>query len=1547
MSLLVNRAVKVLSIAALLVSSAFAYATPPAVNTHPKISVSPKARIMDKVDVTKVTVVANSHPEHRLSGAQDMGRAAANTPMNHMMLVMKSTDEQEFALHSLLDEQQDKNHPNYHQWVTPESFGEYFGVEKSDIAKVTAWLKDSGFIVDKVAKGGRIITFSGTSAQVEAAFNTEIHNYVTANGDVRFSNSKDFSIPTALTPVVLGPEALNNFPYKRDAKALRVTVDPTTGKVISAVPWTDSPNTSTPTSTTFPNGEFVGGADLATIYDTNPLFAQGIQGQGVTLGIIGQTDVLLSDIQIYRSIFGLPVNNYTRVQIGTDPGIIADDTESDLDLEVSGAMAPLANQIFYTSGNSDVGGGVDSSVEYVIEDNAADIFSMSYGECEGDLGAGGNAFYAFVYEQGAAQGQSFFISSGDDGPDTCGAYYSTAASASTAGYTVNGLGSTPYNVSVGGTQFNEGASYNTPGATQYWSGYNTAIPYESAKSFVPDEVWNESKFGTNTYGGFTGGGSGISFYYGTPSWQVGPGVPTTDPNPPAGSLPEATIPSSAFVVPGPHRYMPDVALNAAVYHDGTVLCSEGSCTLTASGALYEFGIVGGTSVASPTMAGAQALINQMNGGRQGVPNYYYYRAAAVETGAGTTTTPCIASAYVATAGCSFHDSQIYQNDVPGSRTVTTDEIGWNGGPGFDLTVGLDSPDVYNLATNWSAVNFNATKTTMTISPTTGSASDTYNISVTVTPAGAPGTPTGDVGIIAQQIYGGLGWITLSGGTGTGSFSDLPGGTYCIYAHYGGDTNFGGSSSPCTTVTIATITPTVAAAAYEIANNYTLTPTTLFPYATNVYIQAGLIDPGANYGTPSGTISFALTPTGGTALPVYTTGVDPNGFQINGVGQFYDGGAYYDAGLGIAGDDIAFSGFVLAPGTWTANISYSGDTTYYAASATPFSFVVGAATQTIRVTAGTPDISTGGVYTLYATMATLDPLNGGVPAVGTVTFTDTTTGTVLGTAAMVAAANGSVTFSCTATPCNILTTGAHAITGTFAGATGGVVGGATYYGPATSTAATITVITGTAPTLAVNAQTGTIPVVLGTASISATVTTATSGTVTFFDSISGVPVEIGTGTTGTTHIATLNIATLIAGTHPITAVYGGTTTVPAAATATGVTVPYVINKNTPTIGLSSQVNGNIGSGYAFNVVLTLATLPTRAPTPPVTGSVSYMDAANGGAATSLGTSTLAFLPNYEQYDTNFTSGAVVPGYHVFSAVYSGDNNYATVTSNTLSVAVGITTLAVSVPVNPVGAGELFTVVGTVSPVLATSTQVGGTVTFYNGAILPANILGTGSVVNGVATGTVRAPTAIGAFTISAAYSGDTNFYKSTTSSTISVTTIAPAFTISVPPGTVTVAHGTSGPLVVTGTVVGNWTGSAALSCSDLPAYTTCTFVPQPLVFDGADGAHYASLVITTSGTIGAVSTRTSSFYAGLLWLPAMMLAGLLALGRKKLTVRGRQLMVLAVLLCGIMATNGCSSSTTSNTTPTGSSTVTVTATGVGATSASPNISPTTTFNLVIQ
>ena len=1278
--------------------------------TNPHITARPQVRILKKVDNADVTLRPHTTTT-RIAQAADQGRVDPGTQYSHMMLVLKNTDEQEFALTGLLDQQQDKSSANYHQWMTPDTFGAAFGVASSDLAKITAWLQDAGFTVEQVTKGSRIIQFGGTAGQIEAAFHTEMHHYL-VNGETHVANSTDISVPSALANVVVGVASLNDFSPKNHMLNAHNVVRGTDGQMYPVIPGTTSPDYTSATS----GSHYVGAGDIATIFNTKPLLAAGIDGTGVNIGIIGQTDILLSDVQIYRTLFNLPKNDPTFTRVGADPGTIADDGESDLDVELSGGAAPGASINFVTSGNSYFGGGIDASGVYLVENNNADIISLSYGGCEANFGASGNAFYNVLWEQAASQGQTVFVSSGDSGPATCD---SSTATYETHGYNVNALASTPFNVAVGGTQFNEGT---TTGVTPYW-GPAAGAPYSTALGYIPEAPLDESRFGDNSWPSqiIFSGGSGISFYYQTPSFQAGPGVPSADPTPNAG-----TIPTSSFVVPGPHRYLPDVSLISSVYHDATIYCSEGSCKLNADGTVAGIGAVGGTSVAAPTMAGVQALINQKNGGRQGNANYYYYRIAAAQS-----QTNCISATYVLTAGCGFHDGQVGTNNIPSNAAATT-YIGWSAGPGYDLAMGLGSPDVYNLATAWSTVSFNATTTSFTLTPTTGiTHGATQNITVNVAPISGSGNPTGDVSIIASVAYGGVGFYTLSNGSVTGTLTGLPAGTYNVYAHYSGDTTYGGSNSAPISVTISPEGSVLTATSYLLGTTGGLSAATSFLYGANVYIDATVAG-ASGTGTPTGTVGFKLSK-GATAVLSFNNQLD----------SFAD--TYFDAGLGYAGYDIMPTAPVLSPGTYTAAITYSGDTTFNASTATPITFTVTPANQTLALRAVSAEITSGATATFNASIATISAAAGGVPATGTVTFTDMTTSTVLGTGTL--GANGAVVFTTTA----ITTSGAHTITATYSGDAN--------YLTKTSTAVTITV-GGSSSTISLAASTLSAPV--GTSiTLTATVPTGSTGTVFFYDN--GVSLG-GANISTTTLTAAIAVTTFAAGTHSITATSSGNST---QATATSAAMVVTITKNATSVQLTTQQSNANASTVAMNAIVIPSPRGTAGNNPAPTGVVQFLD----GTAV-LGTATPAYLPGgYNNYVATFTTQALKPGPHTLSAYYVGDANFASATSvDTQSVNIGLTTPTLTTSTTSVGTGAAFTLSDRIIPQVASTAAVAGTVTFYDAA----TSLGTVPVVNGVATLSTAVLVGVGSHPITAVYSGDTNFYTSTTA-VIPITVVQAAVT----------------------------------------------------------------------------------------------------------------------------------------------------------------------------
>lgn len=571
--------------------------------------------VIDNHDVVRLpgNVPAQARPQN------DFGPTDPALPMNRIIVQLRRSPAKEAELKQFLAAQQDPSSPDYHHWLTPEQFGKRFGPSEADLALVTGWLKSEGFRVDEVAKGRMWINVSGTVAQVEQAFHTSIHDFY-VGGKMRHANTQNPAIPRALAGVVAGVVSLNNFPIQPMNSGFR--------PLGSLCPTGPRP------AYTQGSDHLLAPADFATIYDVNPLYTAGITGAGVTIAIVGRTDIALSDINGFRSTFGLPANPPTITVNGPDPGTTSDEVEADLDVEWSGAVAPYATIAYVESASTNSTDGIDLSAQYIVDNDLAPVMSTSYGQCEDYIGTAGNAFYNSLYQQAAAQGITAFVSAGDKGAAGC-------MNGSSDSLGVNGIGSTPYTVCVGGSEF-----MDTANPSQYWSSTNDPSTYGSALSYIPEEAWNESALVSGGSGDWATGG-GVSIVYSKPSWQVAPGVPSDG-----------------------MRDVPDVALSAAG-HDGYLIGTQG-----------QIASVGGTSASSPSFAGLMALIVQKMGNQpQGNANVRLYQLGNAQYGSGG---PAV-----------FHDVTTGNNTVPSAA-------GFSCGVGYDPCTGLGTADATALVNNWAA-----------------------------------------------------------------------------------------------------------------------------------------------------------------------------------------------------------------------------------------------------------------------------------------------------------------------------------------------------------------------------------------------------------------------------------------------------------------------------------------------------------------------------------------------------------------------------------------------------------------------------------------------------------------------------------------------------------------------------------------------------------------------------------------------------------------------------------------------------------------------------
>ena len=628
-----------------------------------------RPRVTDRVDNARMaTLSGNTHP---LARAQyDQGAAPPDLPMNRILLVLKRGPDQEAALQDLLVQQQVKSSPNFRKWLTPEQFGQQFGAADADIQAVTSWLASFGFQSIKISKGRTVIEFSGTAVQVETALHTPIHRYV-VNGESHWANASDPQIPAALAPVISGLVSLHNFQKK-----------PASVRSGQMATMTKSSN-GKPQITFTDNSHGLAPADFNKIYNIAP----SMTGSGVTIGVVARSNIIPQDVADFRRLFNLGGSSPNIILNGPDPGDLgtSEEAEAVLDATWPGAVAPGATVDLVVSESTNADAGEDLSEIYIIDNNLADVMTESFSVCEAAFGTslfgptGAASFYSSLAEQAAAQGITFLVASGDGGPDSCDDPSAVPATLQAA--SVNLLASTPFTVAVGGTQFNDTASPST-----YWQASNGANDL-SAKSYIPENVWNESctvaQCGSTLTGLWSSGG-GQSSIFTKPPWQSG-----------------------VTGIPSGNRSIPDVSL-AAADHDGYVLCLGASC----QGSSPAFSILSGTSASAQAFGGIMALVVQKVG-RVGNANYALYKLAASEPPTTPANSPlCNGSSTTLSAStCIFNDVTVGNTNIP---EVNPKETGFVAGVGYDKATGLGSVNVSNLVNNWSTAVVATTTTILTL-----------------------------------------------------------------------------------------------------------------------------------------------------------------------------------------------------------------------------------------------------------------------------------------------------------------------------------------------------------------------------------------------------------------------------------------------------------------------------------------------------------------------------------------------------------------------------------------------------------------------------------------------------------------------------------------------------------------------------------------------------------------------------------------------------------------------------------------------------------------
>lgn len=400
-------------------------------------------------------------------------------------------------LAELIERMYDPNDPQYGKYLTTKEFTEQFAPTKEDHDKVVAYVKSIGLKVDSTHPNRMLISASGTAKKHESVFKIQLHRYLSAENESFYAPDAEPEIPAAIASKISGIIGLSNqgkwksFHYiQKEEKEHQVLSLATEGPIGGMTP-----------------------KDIVKAYNLSTVPSKGA-GQSIAIFSLG--DYNDSDIIAYTNYSGLPPAKVKRVLVGGGNGGVAN-SEVNLDIQLALAIAPESTIYVYEAPVTYQ--GILDTYNKIATDNLAKVVSTSWGVEENLTIDPQRKAMNNIFQQFAAQGQTFYAAAGDSG-----AYPADHQATGSMMLVVNNPSSQPYVTSVGGTSLNV-----NPATGEY----------------VSETVWNSGL-------AQGAGGGGVSTIWPIPSWQAD--VPT--------------------VYSKTYRNVPDVSLNAdgahgyAVYFNG-------------------------------------------------------------------------------------------------------------------------------------------------------------------------------------------------------------------------------------------------------------------------------------------------------------------------------------------------------------------------------------------------------------------------------------------------------------------------------------------------------------------------------------------------------------------------------------------------------------------------------------------------------------------------------------------------------------------------------------------------------------------------------------------------------------------------------------------------------------------------------------------------------------------------------------------------------------------------------------------------------------------
>ncbi|MBV9613931.1 MAG: S8/S53 family peptidase [Ktedonobacteraceae bacterium] len=487
-------------------------------------------------------VVVDNHVDPALSQSQLVQTAPVSQPLD-ISVGLQMRNKGEFD--SLLKAIYDPASSSYHHYLTPDQFNQEFAPTDDQVQQVETYLQGLGMAVKNVAPDNLLLNVGATVEQAQQAFNVQINTYRRGR-ETYYANSSPIKVPSRIRSLVMAVTGLDSriklHHHYQNAK-LTPKLDPVG----------------------------YGPRDISNAYDIGPLQSAGFLGDRQTIALLELDGYQPSDIVSYMQYFNpvslgstvssvastltpaLALSNLTNVLVDNYSGAAGQGAEEvSLDIEMIDAIAPHANTLVYEGPNTMQ--GMNDTYARIVNDNKAQIVSISWGLCEQSTGNAEMQLLDNLFRQGVAQGMSFFAAAGDNGAYDCG----------DTNLAVDYPASDPYVTSVGGTSLQLNV--------------NGTIKSES--------VWSDTSNAgfTSTYGNGSGGGLSSNFLM--PNWQRGPGVQNSYSN--------------------GKREVPDVSANADNNYGYAIYCTVLAANCLSTG----WNTIAGTSSGAPLWAASTALINQ-------------------------------------------------------------------------------------------------------------------------------------------------------------------------------------------------------------------------------------------------------------------------------------------------------------------------------------------------------------------------------------------------------------------------------------------------------------------------------------------------------------------------------------------------------------------------------------------------------------------------------------------------------------------------------------------------------------------------------------------------------------------------------------------------------------------------------------------------------------------------------------------------------------------------------------------------------------------------